>query len=251
MMRFVAAALGALLLTAGCANETTLRTPIGVSLETTPRGGPEPPPGDREGALRQQHRPTAGAGRVANAPYCDAIEAAGYRLRHAVHQLYCQRPPAPAAAPDCDCPTEGGPAREGRPSAPPEPPAAGSGLPPAVRTAEGLHDPPSPGVASGDLHGGHGVNLSDAARRLERRLWDEALAWAGHWTDVDACREALAEVHYALGAARVREFARMLGELRSGDWPEAAYELRQSEWARTVGDRAERIAAALETECGQ
>lgn len=221
----------------GCANATKLQTPIGVSLSTSP---PPHPAGDRETALRQQHRPEARAGRVANAAYCDAIEALGYQERHASHQLYCQ--PAPAAAPDCECPAKGGPALPGRP-------AAGSGLPPAVRTAEGLHDPPSPGAVTGDVHAGHGVNLTAAVRRLERELWAEASAWA-RWTDDEACRRALAEVHYALGAPAVQGFDRMRGEIASGDWKEAAYELRQSRWARQVGDRAERIAATLETECG-
>ena len=129
------------------------------------------------------------------------------------------------------------------------PPAAA--LPPAVAAAEGLHDPPSPGAVSGDVHAGHGVNITDLANREAARLWREAAAWAGRWTDADACRDALAEVHYALGAARIRAFTRMLGEIESGDWKEAAYELRRSKWARQVGGRAERIARTLEVDCAE
>ena len=138
-------------------------------------------------------------------------------------------------------------------SAPSAPSAGPTGavpaLPARVRRAEGDHDPPGPGPISGDLHAGHGVNLSDAARRLEGELWGEATRWAVRWTDSIACRDALAEVHFALGAARVRGFTRMLGEVRSGDWAEAAYELRRSQWARQVGARAERIASTLEESC--
>lgn len=125
----------------------------------------------------------------------------------------------------------------------------GATLPPAAAAAEGMHVPPGPGAVSGDLHAGRGVNVADAARRLERELWGEATTWAERWTESAACRDALAEVHYALGAARVRGFKRMLGEIRSGDWREAAYELKRSRWARQVGPRAERIASTLEESC--
>lgn len=162
------------------------------------------------------------------------------------------------AEPDCPDTPERAPRGAVRPTAagtslgtsvPQSPPPAS--LPAAVAAAEGLHDPPAPGAVSGDLHGGHGANLSDAARRLEGQLWAEAVRWASRWTDAEACRGALAEIHYALGAARIREFTRMLGEIESADWPEAAYELRQSKWARQVGPRAERIAAALAEDCPQ
>ena len=132
--------------------------------------------------------------------------------------------------------------------APAVPPAAAA-LPPAARAAEGHQPEPAPGAVSGELHAGHGVNLSDAARRLEAALWREAQEWASRWTEAAACRDALAEVHYALGASRIRGFQRMLGEIASEDWAEAAYELRSSEWARVVGDRAKRIARTLEEDC--
>lgn len=156
-------------------------------------------------------------------------------------------PPAlcPAAAPHTE-PRAAAPAPIAAPPPAQPPPTV---LPPAAAEAEGLHDPPAPGAVSGDLHAGHGVNLTAATRALERELWAEARRWAALWTQTSGCRDALAEVHYALGAPRIRGFARMLGEVRSGDWAEAAYELRASEWARTVGARAERIAATLEEDC--
>lgn len=237
----------------GCTTATRVSTPIGVSLETTPKGAPPPPPGDRETALRQQHQPEAGAGRVANAAYCDAIEGVGYRERHATHQRYCQRPPAdfspseagppPAAAPPAaPCPCPECPAAVPPATAPPA-------IPPAVSAAEGGQRPPYVGGPSGDVHLGEGVNLTALANAEAARLWREAAAWADQWTDAEQCRDALAEVHYALGAGRLRGFGRMLGELESRDWDQVGYELLQSEWARVVGARAERIASTLKRDC--
>ena len=159
----------------------------------------------------------------------------------------CERLVELLAEPECPaCPRPIRP--ESLPSASMAPPPAASALPAAVRDAEGLHDPPSPD-ANGFLHIGHGVNLSALAAAESAKLWREATDWADRWTDVPACRDALAEIHYALGAPSLRGFKRMLGEIESRDWTEAAYELRQSDWARTVGARAERIASTLAEDC--
>ena len=74
-----------------------------------------PAAGHTEVALRQQHDPVENAGRLANATYCDAIEAVGYTTIHAVHQLFCQEqvevgevvdaPSACPVAPPIECPT--------------------------------------------------------------------------------------------------------------------------------------------------
>lgn len=58
----------------------------------------------------------------------------------------------------------------------------------------------------------------------------------------EARQEALANMCFNLGIARLLGFKKFLGYLQSGRWDAAASEMLDSKWATQVGDRATRLA---------
>lgn len=79
---------------------------------------------------------------------------------------------------------------------------------------------------------------------LERDL-DRLLPWWRNLNDVR--QEVLANMCYNLGIKTLSAFTRMLFAAKIGDFALAAYEMRNSTWARQVGRRAERLAHEMET----
>jgi lysozyme len=72
---------------------------------------------------------------------------------------------------------------------------------------------------------------------------DRSLPW---WRDLSGKRqEALINMCFNMGISRLMTFRKMLGALKSGRYDDAAMEALNSKWARQVGARSKRIAAAL------
>lgn len=66
------------------------------------------------------------------------------------------------------------------------------------------------------------------------------------WDDLSERRKrALANMCFNLGLPRLLKFKNMIHALEQGDYERAAVEALDSQWARQVGDRAQRIATAL------
>ena len=90
-------------LLAGCSNIPPLKD-VGLHGADFYPPALNPAAGHREVSLRQQHDPVPLAGRLKNATYCDAIEAIGYKVDHAVHQLFCQMQVGAVAETTSSCP---------------------------------------------------------------------------------------------------------------------------------------------------
>jgi lysozyme len=77
------------------------------------------------------------------------------------------------------------------------------------------------------------------------RDMDDRLPW---WRDLDQVRQdALANMCFNLGVAKLLGFKTTLSLLQDGDYSAAAQNCLKSLWARQVGDRAKRIAHMIET----
>lgn len=69
---------------------------------------------------------------------------------------------------------------------------------------------------------------------------DMALPW---WKNLSEARQrGLLNMTFNMGLHKVMEFTNMLAALKSGDWATASSESLNSDWAREVGNRAQRIA---------
>jgi lysozyme len=74
---------------------------------------------------------------------------------------------------------------------------------------------------------------------------DRALPW---WRGMTEARQrGLANMCFNMGLPKLLGFRNMLAAMEVSDWPRAASEALDSKWARQVGDRAERIAAAFKS----
>ncbi len=62
----------------------------------------------------------------------------------------------------------------------------------------------------------------------------------------DARQRALVNMCFNLGAARFRNFVKMLIAVRLHDYEKAADEMTSSRWAKQVGDRATRLAKMMQ-----
>jgi len=104
----------------------------------------------------------------------------------------------------------------------------------------------------GKLTIGYGRNLDDVGiskrEALELLRYDVFIAnkellnfpW---YDDLTSCRKrALLNMMYNLGFTRFNKFKKMIKAFKVGDYPLAADEALDSEWAKQVGSRAERIA---------
>jgi lysozyme len=68
---------------------------------------------------------------------------------------------------------------------------------------------------------------------------DHALPW---WRDLDVVRQnVLADMCFNLGITRLLKFQHMLAALEAHDFARAADEMRNSYWAKQVGDRETRL----------
>lgn len=102
---------------------------------------------------------------------------------------------------------------------------------------------------------GYGRNLDDKGITLEEAelMLDNDIAecvqdlatfhWWNNLTDVR--QAALINLRFNLGPARFRGFKMMIKALEMGDYTEAAYQVMNSNYAKQVGRRAERVAEAL------
>ena len=108
----------------------------------------------------------------------------------------------------------------------------------------------------GKLTIGCGRNLTDRglSDREIRFLLDNdindcinALATFPWFPDLDAMRQRVFVDLCFMGIKRLRCFTKMLAASERGDWPTAALELLDSKYAQQVGQRAQTLAAMLET----
>ncbi len=111
---------------------------------------------------------------------------------------------------------------------------------------------------AGKLTLGVGRNLDDVGISREEALMlldhdlartaaevDRRWPWA---VELDAIRrEALIDMAFNLGPAKLATFARLLAALQAHRWDEAADAMAASLWARQVGARAARLAAMVRT----
>ena len=86
------------------------------------------------------------------------------------------------------------------------------------------------------------VLLNDARNAAADLDWH--LNW---WRGLnDERQEALCDMCFNLGIARLKGFQKMLAALRRGQWQEAAVQCLDSRYARQVGNRAKRNAFVFE-----
>jgi lysozyme len=84
--------------------------------------------------------------------------------------------------------------------------------------------------------------LAQDLARTEEQL-DRLLPW---WRSLSEARQrALVNMGFNLGIKRLLGFHDMLAALEAGEWERAAASALDSQWARQVGARAERIARLL------
>lgn len=84
-------------------------------------------------------------------------------------------------------------------------------------------------------------------RRIEVAMEDCAVV-IPHYAEMSVARQnAITEVAFALGRTKLSKFPKMLDALARKDYTEAAEELHDSRWARTVGKRAETLGRMLRT----
>lgn len=85
------------------------------------------------------------------------------------------------------------------------------------------------------------LNLLAADIAIASSDLDQALPW---WRSLDADRQrGLLNMAFNLGVTRLLEFKKMIAALMKNDYATAAQEALDSEWAKQVGERAQRVAA--------
>lgn len=96
-----------------------------------------------------------------------------------------------------------------------------------------------------------GISLSEAEILLDNDIRHsiEQLQRILPWTfDLDDARRGVfLNLIFNMGSEGLLTFIRMLGAAQEGDWPRAAAELLDSDYAGQVGARATRLARQLET----
>lgn len=81
-------------------------------------------------------------------------------------------------------------------------------------------------------------DVREVCRQLDRELpWWKGLTWGR--------QEALVNMGFNLGVARLLGFKNMLHAMQAGDYKRAAEEALDSKWAAQVGDRAKRVAKLI------
>lgn len=81
---------------------------------------------------------------------------------------------------------------------------------------------------------------------IEKALIDlQTFDW---WTDLSDVRQrAMVDMRFNLGPIRFRGFHHLLAALDAKDYHDAARQMRQSQWAMQVGQRAETLAKMMES----
>jgi lysozyme len=83
-------------------------------------------------------------------------------------------------------------------------------------------------------------DIHDAYEPLSRNL--------SYFECLDDVRKiVLIDMAFNLGAPRLFQFKKMLDALKTGDYKTAAHEMRNSQWAYQVPNRAQRLALMMET----
>lgn len=102
-----------------------------------------------------------------------------------------------------------------------------------------------------DVHDGECWSEEEASLQLEADIataivgLDKACPW---WRSLDPVRsDALANMAFNLGVAKLLGFQNMLAALEAGNWAKASAQALSSHWAAEVGARATRIAAMFKT----
>lgn len=102
-----------------------------------------------------------------------------------------------------------------------------------------------------DERRGGGITREEAEYLLSNDIWrvktqlNEQLHW---WQDLDIVRRAvLAAMVFQMGMKGLLSFKNTLRYVESGQYEKAAWNMRQSAWARQTPARAERCAMAMET----
>jgi lysozyme len=84
------------------------------------------------------------------------------------------------------------------------------------------------------------ADVDKAGRNLRTRL-----PWL---TNLDVVRQGvLLNMCFNLGFSKLEEFSKFLAACAQGDWATAAEEMKNSAWAREVGDRAVRLEEQMRT----
>lgn len=93
-----------------------------------------------------------------------------------------------------------------------------------------------------------GITQAEAELLLDNDIAEciQDLATFYWWNDLTDIRQAaLINLRFNLGPARFRGFKKMIKALEMRDYTEAAYQILDSNYAKQVGMRAERVAEAL------
>jgi len=104
-----------------------------------------------------------------------------------------------------------------------------------------------------DEDGGHGLRESEAGYMLANDVLActrdlVKLFGVKPWAKCNQVRQdALVNMRYQLGPYGFRGFKRMIKAIMERNWTNAGYEALASKWAIQSGDRANRIAAELES----
>lgn len=101
-----------------------------------------------------------------------------------------------------------------------------------------------------DRRRGGGITEGEAIALLENDIdrteeaLDRSLPW---WRRLDAVRqEVMVNMAFNLGINGLLGFKNTLASIKAGLWVNAARGMRASRWARQTGQRAERLAVAME-----
>lgn len=109
--------------------------------------------------------------------------------------------------------------------------------------------------SAGKLTIGYGRNLEDKgiseaeAEALLRHDASESWDWAtAEFPGLDEVRTTvIANMHFNMGAGRLRGFKHMYAAIRAGHFVQAADEMMASVWAKQVGSRARELADLMMT----
>lgn len=72
---------------------------------------------------------------------------------------------------------------------------------------------------------------------------NQMLPW---WSQLSETRQlVLANMAFNMGVTKLLDFKNMLGFLKSGDYDNASQEMLNSRWAKQVGQRSNRLSAAM------
>lgn len=96
-----------------------------------------------------------------------------------------------------------------------------------------------------------GISNAEAGFLLDndiKRTTDELDAKWPKWRELDDVRQrVVVNMAFNLGVKRFLGFTKTLAAIGSGDYEEAAKQMLDSQWAKQVGERADRLAKMMRT----